>query len=94
MSFDPAGASPEPAHAGSGAPVFEYSLRRDGRPVATLRAVQTGGGVTVEAEVHPVTAKPDAPPLTRPFSFPTLDHARRFVDEALVAFEYMNCTVI
>ena len=93
MSFEPAAASPEPAPAGSGTSLFEYHLRRDGRNVATIRGVQAGGGVTVVTEVHPASAPPGSDPLSRPFPFPTLEHARRFADEALIAFEYLNCTV-
>ena len=73
--------------------LFQYEVRRDGRVVATLQAHETGDGVTVESEVFPVTQTPGEPGLTRPFAFATLDHARRFADEALVAFEYLNCTV-
>lgn len=89
--------SPEPAAgptpAGSGAPVFEYHLRREGRIVATIRGVRAGAGITVVTEVHPSSAAPGSEPLSRPFPFPTLEHARRFADEALIAFEYLNCTV-
>jgi len=77
-----------PAHS-----LFEHEVRRDGRVVATLRAVQTAEGVTVESEVFPVTQAPGEPGLPRPFSFGSLDHARRFADDALVAFEYLNCTI-
>jgi hypothetical protein len=94
VSSEAAAASPEPAPAGSGAPIFEYQLRREGRIVATIRGVQAGGGFTVETEVHPASAKAGSPPVSRPFPFPTLDHARRFADEALVALEYLNCSVV
>ncbi len=73
--------------------LFEHEIRRDGRVVATLQAHQTDDGVTVESEVFPVTQAPGEPGMTRPFTFTTLDHARRFADDALVAFEYLNCTV-
>ena len=56
-------------------------------------AHETDDGVTVESEVFPVTQTPGEPGLTRPFAFTTLDHARRFADDALVAFEYLDCTV-
>ena len=82
-----------PAAAGPAPSLFEHEVRRDGRVVATLRAVQTAEGVTVESEVFPVTQAPGEPGLPRPFSFGSLDHARRFADDALVAFEYLNCTI-
>jgi len=93
VSFESRVVPPEPAPAGSGAPLFEYHLRRDGRIVASLRGVQTGAGVTVETEVHPTSAPPGSEPLVRPFPFSTVEHARRFAEEALVAFEYLNCSV-
>ena len=73
--------------------LFQHEVRRDGHVVATLRAHETADGVTVEAEVFPVTQAPGEPGVTRPFAFASLDHAHRFADDALVAFEYLNCTV-
>jgi len=73
--------------------VFQHEVRRDGRVIATLYAHQTATGVTIESEVFPVSQAAGEPGLTRPFAFTSLDHARRFADDALVAFEYLNCTV-
>jgi len=81
------------AHAASGRSLFAYEVRRDGRVVATLKGQQTATGTIVETAVFPVTAPHDDPGLTRPFTFGSADHARRFADEALVVFEYLNCTV-
>jgi len=61
--------------------------------IARLRAVPAGSGFLVETEIHPISAAPGQPPLTRPYAFPTLEHARRFAEEALMAFEYLNCSV-
>jgi hypothetical protein len=74
-------------------PLFEHEIRRDGRTVATLRAVATPTGVTVESEIYPLTDPAGGEPLRRPFAFTSHDHARRFTDEALLAFEYLNCNV-
>jgi len=81
------------AAAGSAGSLFRHEIRRDGRMIATLRALETELGVTVESEVFPVTQPPGGPGVTRPFAFGSLDQARRFADEALIAFEYLNCTV-
>jgi hypothetical protein len=83
----------EPAPAGSGRPLFKHEIRRDGRVVATLEAHQTPEGVTVDSHVFPVTEPVGGEGFPRPFAFASLEHARRFVDEALVAFEYLNCSV-
>jgi hypothetical protein len=73
--------------------IFRYEARREGRPVATLVGVEVGGEVTVETEVFPVTQKPTDEAVTRPFTFHSRDHARRFADDALTALEYLNCVV-
>ena len=85
MSAAATGTSPD-------APLLEHELRRDGRIVLKLRAYASSGGFTVESEVHPLNQPPGGDPILRPFAFSTLDQARRFTDEALVAFEYLNCT--
>jgi len=81
------------AAADSARSLFEHEIRRDGHVVATLRAYQTAEGFIVEAEVFPVNQPAGQPGIPRPFAFGSLDHARRFADDALVAFEYLNCTV-
>jgi hypothetical protein len=73
--------------------LFRYEVRRDGSVVVTLHAHETASGIVVESEVFPVTHAAGAPGITRPFSFTSLDHAKRFADEALVALEYLSCTV-
>jgi hypothetical protein len=61
--------------------------------IATLRTHRTTTGFAVEAEVFPITEEPGAGAISRPFNFATADQARRFVDDALVSFEFLNCTV-
>ena len=51
------------------------------------------GAVTVETEIFPVTAPATADPQIRPYAFPTREEATRFVDEALLALEYLGCTL-
>jgi len=83
----------EPAQAGSTRSLFDYEVRRDGRVVATLQGRHSAAGTTVETEVFPITSAPGEPGRTRPFTFDSIEHARRFADEALVALEYLNCTI-
>ena len=47
----------------------------------------------VETEVLPVNRPVGEDSIARPFEFPDADYARRFVDEALLALEYLNCVV-
>ena len=76
--------------------LYSYEVRREGRVVVQLRALgATDGSVTVETEVYPVNKANKAPgeSISRPFEFPDADYARHFVDEALLALEYLNCQV-
>lgn len=77
----------------SGRALYSHVIRRDGRIIATLQGMESGEGVNVESEVFPVTAGDDEPGLKRTFSFPSREHALRFVDDAIVAFEYLNCVI-
>ena len=83
----------ESAAAGTDRPLLEHEVRRHGRLVATLAVRRTDAGVTVDSHVYPVNEEMGGEGIRRPFTFPSVDHARRFVDEALVAFEYLSCTV-
>jgi hypothetical protein len=73
---------------------FSYEVRREGKPVASLRAVAADEGVTVETEIHPVGRPPSDPPVQRPFAFGSLEAAQRFADETLMALEYLDCEIV
>ena len=80
-------------HDGSGA-LFVYETRKEGRTVAILRGIAgVNGAVTVETEVYPITAPHNAEPQVRPYAFPSREQAVRFVDEALMALEYLGCVL-
>jgi hypothetical protein len=81
------------AQADSTRALFTYEVRRDGRVIATLEAHQSDGGTTVETEVFPLAGTRREHGVTRPFTFGSPDQARRFADEAIIVFEYLNCTV-
>ena len=94
MSISPSdGIWAEPTEAGAVRSLFTYEVRRDGRVLATLEGLQAGSGTTVQTEVFPVTGTKGEPGIPRPFAFGSAEQARRFADEALVVFEYLNCTV-
>jgi hypothetical protein len=86
-------ASPAPAQPHE---LFLHRAHREGKPVVVLRGVQppAGPGVTVEAEVYPVDAPNPGAVLKRPYRFASADQAHRFVDEALTALEYLNCSIV
>ena len=89
-----AAASPSP-ESSPRTELYAYQVRRDGRVVARLRALGAAdGSVLVETEVLPVNRPVGEDGIARPFEFPDADYARRFVDEALLALEYLNCEVV
>lgn len=81
------------AEKGASRELFAYEVRREGRPLVVLRGLLQGNGpaLVVEAEV---TRLGDAEGVVRPFPFATEQQARRFVDEALLTLEYLDCTVL
>ena len=64
---------------------------RDGRRVALLRCYDDpdDGATIVEAEIHPT----DSEPVSRGYRFSTAPEAFRFVQEALLALQYLGCNV-
>ena len=79
---------------GSG-PLFVHEARRNGTVVAALQGVwRPDGGVIVEATVTPLGQAASGEAITRPFSFTTAEQAARFVDEALLALEYLDCEIV
>lgn len=77
----------------SGAELFHHQARRGGRVVVSFRGVASGGAAIVETAVHPMGEEGETEALQRPFPFPSPLQAERFVDEALMALEYLGCTV-
>jgi hypothetical protein len=64
---------------------------RDGRTVAKLRCYDADGATIVDAEV---LAQGAEFPLRRgPYRFSTAPEAFRFVQEALLALQYLGCRV-
>jgi hypothetical protein len=85
-----------PMHlSGSEAPaqLFVRHARKDDRTVVSIRAVDHGDECVVEVDVHPsASGGLESLPLG-PYSFETLDEAVRFAEEALLALEYLGCSV-
>lgn len=66
-------------------------VSKDGRGVARLRCYDVDGGTIVEADVLPKGA---SDPVHRgPYRFATAPEAFRFIQEALLALQYLGCTV-
>jgi len=69
------------------------TARKDGREVATIRAVQRGLECAVECEVYPVSGLVVDPLNPGPYLFGTPAEAKSFVDEAAKALTYLGCEV-
>lgn len=63
--------------------------RRDGRPVALLRAVDHGHACVVEAEVYPADGSHPVHP--GPYTFGDARQAAAFVSEVADALMYLGC---
>ena len=80
--------------AAEGAPDRELlvrHVRKDGQHVVTLRCVQRGDQWLIEGDVYPLGAMRVEPLRAGPYAFATRDDAERFVDDAVLAFEYLGC---
>ena len=73
--------------------LFSFEASREGEVVARLLGFENEAGVRVSAEIYPVTVLESSEPTGFFHDFPTQNQARRFVDETLVALEYIGCIV-
>lgn len=73
--------------------LFVRRAVRDGRTVVLLRGLEVGGECAIQADVYPVNGTGlDAVPVGA-HTFPTLDDALTYVEEALLALEYLGCSI-
>ncbi len=78
------------------APPRQLFVRRaikDGRTVVLLRGLEIGGECAIDAEVYPITGAGLDPVQVGAHTFPTLDDALTYVEEALLALEYLGCSI-
>ena len=64
-------------------------LRKEGRSVAVLRAVDRGGSYVVEAEVFPQSG--GFPSRPGPYTFADERQANAFITDAVEALMYLGC---
>jgi len=91
-------AAPEPVAApvqvvtpALGRELFVRHARRDGKVVATLRAIDHGSSCVVEAEVCPHGTTQLTHP--GPYTFADAQQASAFVTEAVAALMYLGCDI-
>jgi hypothetical protein len=74
---------------GAGRELHVRYLRKEGRSVAVLRAVDRGGSCLVEAEVFPLSGGFPARP--GPYTFADERQATAFITDAVEALMYLGC---
>jgi hypothetical protein len=73
--------------------LFVRHARKDDRTVVALRGIDRGDECIVQVDVYPMGAVGLDPMPLGPYSFDNLDEAVRFTEEALLALEYLGCSV-
>lgn len=77
-----------------GPPTLAFEATRGDERVMLLEAFgEPDGHVTVDAEIWPVESEDRREPLLASYRFATMALASKFVDEAMIALEYLGCTV-
>jgi hypothetical protein len=76
--------------------LFTYEVAHDRRLITRLVGIDLDGeghSVRVAAEIYPIHAPQTSDPQWRFYDFPTREKAQHFVEESLLALEYLGCTV-
>ena len=77
-----------------GSAIFSYEATKFDERVMLLEAFREADGhVTVDAEVWSVRSDPRSP-VRSSYRFATTALATKFVDEAMIALEYLGCSVV
>jgi uncharacterized protein YjhX (UPF0386 family) len=95
----PAGAGAAPAKgkkgkaSTDGKELFHRTAKKDGRRVVILRCFDRDGACVVECDVYPTNSLRVEPLHPGPYTFTTRDEASGFIEEALLALEYLGCDI-
>jgi hypothetical protein len=83
------------AHAnGVGPPILAFEATKGGERVMLLEAfAEPDGHVTVDAEVWSMKGERRHEPVRTSYRFGNVGIATKFVDEAMITLEYLNCDV-
>ncbi len=66
---------------------------RDGSVVAVLRTLDYGSSIGVVAEFGGEAAGSPAAARVRPYTFPDVEEAAAFVEDATASFAYLGCEI-
>jgi hypothetical protein len=95
----PGGGSAAPAKAkkakagADGKELFHRTAKKDGRRVVILRCFDRDDACIVECDVYPTNSLRVEPLHPGPYTFASHDEASGFIEEALLALEYLGCDI-
>jgi hypothetical protein len=72
---------------------FHRHAKKDGRRVVILRLFERDEQFVVECDVYPTNSLRVEPLHPGPYHFGARDEAATFIEEALLALEYLGCEV-
>ena len=72
---------------------FHRHAKKDGRRVVILRLFDRDEDYIVECDVYPTNSLRVEPLHPGPYHFDSRDEAATFIDEALLALEYLGCEI-
>jgi hypothetical protein len=72
---------------------FHRHAKKDGRRVVILRLFDHDEEYIVECDVYPTNSLRVEPLHPGPYHFDSRDDASAFIDEALLALEYLGCEI-
>lgn len=72
---------------------FHRHAKKDGRRVVILRLFERDEQFVVECDVYPTNSLRVEPLHPGPYHFSTRDEAAAYIEEALLALEYLGCEV-
>jgi hypothetical protein len=73
--------------------LFHRTAKKDGRRVVILRCFDREEGTIVECDVYPTNSLRVEPLHPGPYTFASRDEASAYIDEALLALEYLGCDI-
>jgi hypothetical protein len=78
---------------GDGKELFHRTAKKDGRRVVIMRCFDRDGACIVECDVYPTNSLRVEPLHPGPYTFGSRDEATGFIEEALLALEYLGCDI-
>ena len=76
-----------------GKELFHRTAKKDGRRVVILRCFDRDDACIVECDVYPTNSLRVEPLHPGPDTFASRDEASGFIEEALLALEYLGCDI-